>query len=86
MRKPLTSVTFAAVVPEFAPNGTYMGTVVKRLEFKTGPGPYGEVVTALSFGESVGWIAVCQETETGAKTFRYRVQDVVGCVVTARAD
>lgn len=37
MRKPLTSVTFAAVVPEFAPNGTYMGTVVKRVEFKTGP-------------------------------------------------
>jgi hypothetical protein len=82
----LKSVTFAAVVPEFAPNGTYMGTVVKRVEFNIGPGPCGEVVTGLAFGESVGWIAVCQETEASEKTFRYRVQDVVGRVVITRTD
>lgn len=86
MRRALKSITFAAVVPEFAPNGTYQGTSVKRVEFKVGPGPCGETVTSLSLGESVGWITVHQETETGEKSFKYRVQDIVGRVVTDRPD
>ena len=86
MRRALERVTFAAVVPEFAANGTYQGTSVKRVEFKVGPGPCGETVTSLSVCESVGWITVHQETETGDKAFRYRVQDIVGRVVTERPD
>lgn len=77
----IATISFAAIIPEFAPHGYYVGTKVSKVDFKLGLGPCKETVEHLEITESIAWVTIQQRTEVGVKVFQYRTQDIVGRIM-----